>query len=402
MAAGAGGGVASNHEWQVTMVPAPAASSLRVLYVNHVGVLGGAERSLLGLLQAVDRRQIEPHLAAPDDGPLADAARQAGIPVHPLPPCRLHRPQTPWDFVAAFRTFGRFRRALRRACRAVEPDLIHANSLISAWASTRVTRAPVVWHCRDLRAPAHLVRAVRRRATRVIAISQAVASYIEATAPQGAPVTVITNGFSPQDVHVTRRRSQVRGDWEMGAETPLIGCMGQLVPWKRQDVLLRAMPLVLEHVPQARVVFMGSDTFDEHPEYVASLHELANAPSLQGHVVWAGFVDHPADALAALDVLAHPADREPFGRVVLEALALGVPVVAVNQAGPAEIIEDGRSGLLVPPDDPAALAEGIVHLLQDGELREGLSDGARIRAGHFSVSHTAARVLELYREVLAP
>ncbi len=215
-------------------------------------------------------------------------------------------------------------------------------------------------------------------------------------------MTVITNGFGPQDVHVTRRRSQVRGDWEMGAGTPLIGCMGQLVPWKRQDVLLRAMPLVLEHVPQARVVFMGSDTFDEHPEYVASLHELANAPSLQGHVVWAGFVDHPADALAALDVLAHPADREPFGRVVLEALALGVPVVAVNQAGPAEIIEDGRSGLLVAPEDPAALAEAVVRLLQDDELREGLSDGARIRAGHYSISHTAARVLELYREVLAP
>jgi len=373
----------------------------RVLYVNHVGILGGAERSLLGLLEALDRRQVAPYLAAPDDGALAEAARELAIPLHPLPPCRLRRPKYPWDVLSAFRTFQRYSHSLRQACRAVQPDLIHANSLIGAWAATRVSRAPVIWHCRDLRSSPPVMQAVRPKVARVIAISQAVASYVQATAPQGAPLRVIYNGFTARDVHVSRRRSQVREEWEMGPDTPLVGCMGQLVPWKRQDVLLRAMPEILAAAPQARLVMMGADTFDEHPEYVRSLQALAAELGVAGRVVWAGFVEHPADALAALDVLVHPAEQEPFGRVVLEAIALGVPVVAVNQAGPAEIIEDGRSGLLAPPGDAAAMAERIIRLLQDEDLRESISDGARIRAAHFAAVHTAARVVELYHEVLA-
>jgi len=378
-----------------------AEARIRVLYVNHVGILGGAEKSLLALVEGLDRRQIEPHLAAPDDGALAEAARELGVPFHSLPACRLRRPKYPWDVLSAFRTFQRFYRALRRVCHDVQPDLIHANSLIAAWAATRVTKVPVLWHCRDLRASAPVMQAVRPKVARVIAISHAVAAHIEQTAPRGAPVQVIHNGFSPRDVHVTRRRSQVREDWEMGVDTPLVGGMGQLVPWKRQEVLLRAMPEVLAAVPRARLVIMGSDTFDEHPEYVQSLHALAEELGVSDRVVWAGFVEHPAEALAALDVLAHPAEDEPFGRVVLEALALGVPVVAINQAGPAEIIEDGVSGLLVPPGDAAAMAAGIVRVLQDEDFRQALSDGARIRAAHFSAATMAARVLELYHEVLA-
>lgn len=380
-------------------MPPPAPPPVRVLYVNHVGVCGGAEKSLLRLLENLEPRQVEAHVAAPE-GALAVAVRHLGPPLSIIPECRLRRPQTCWQAITALGAFRRYCRSLRRACRVLQPDLIHANSLIAAWAAVRVTRLPVIWHCRDLQSPPRIMQIVRRRVARVVAISKAVAAHIAATAPEGAPVSVIYNGFSVADVHVTQRRSQVREQWEMAPETPLVGCMGQLVPWKRQDALLRAMPEVLARVPKARLVMMGSDTFDEHPDYARSLHALAEELGVAGHVVWAGFVEHPADALAALDVLAHPAEQEPFGRVVLEAMALGVPVVAISQAGPAEIIEHERSGLLVPPDDPAALAEAIVRLLSDDELREAISDGARIRASHFTASATAARVLELYHEVL--
>ena len=377
----------------------PAPPPVRVLYVNHVGVCGGAEKSLLRLLEHLEPRQVEAHVAAPE-GALAAAVRQMAYPPQIIPECRLRRPQTCWQALAALGSFRRYCHSLGRACRTLQPDLIHANSLIAAWAAVRVTRRPVIWHCRDLQSPPRVMQMVRRRVARVVAISQAVAAHIAEAAPQGAPVTVIYNGFSATDVHVTRRRSQVREQWEMAPETPLVGCMGQLVPWKRQDALLRAMPEVLARVPEARLVIMGSDTFNEHPDYVGSLYALAEELGVGGHVVWAGFVDHPADALAALDVLAHPAEQEPFGRVVLEAMALGVPVVAINRAGPAELIEHERSGLLAPPDDVGALAEAIVRLLTDDELRENISDGAHIRASHFTASATAARVVELYHEVL--
>jgi glycosyltransferase involved in cell wall biosynthesis len=379
---------------------------LRVLYVNHVGLVSGAEKSLLRLLESLDRRLVEPQMAAPDEGPLAAALAELTIPLHALPDGRLRRPRYPWDYVTSFRRFQRFCGALRHVCREVEPDLVHANSLVAAWAAVRVAgRMPavprIIWHCRDLQSSPPIMQAVRPKVARVIAISQAVAAQVERDAPRGAPIRVICNGINQRDIHVTRRRSQVRGDWEMGTDTPLIGCMGQLVPWKRHEVLLRALPTVLGASPQARLVLMGSDQFAEHAGYVTSLRTLASELGLEAHVIWAGHVEHPADALAALEVLAHPAEREPFGRVILEALAVGTPVVAVNQAGPAEIIEDGRSGLLVPPNDPQAMGAALARVLQDEELRQTLSDGARIRAAEFSASVSAARVVELYREVLS-
>ncbi len=372
---------------------------LRVLYVNHLGVLGGAERSLLGLIEHLNPRQIEPFLAAPAEGLLAPAAAELHIPYYPVPSCRLRRPAYPWDYIKSFWRFQRYVCALRRIIRLVQPELIHANSLIAAWAATTLSAAPVIWHCRDLQAPVALMQRVRQKAAYVIAISHAVAAFVQENAPLGAPLTVIYNGFSPRDVQITKRRSQIRAEWELGPDTPLVGCMGQLVPWKRQDVLLQAFPLVLQHIPEARLIFCGEDYFSEHTDYVRHLHELAEKLDIAPQIIWAGFVPQPANALAALDVLAHPAECEPFGRVILEALALGVPVVAINQAGPAEIIEEGQSGLLVPPRHPQALAEAIIRILQDAELRLKLSSGALIRAGRFSAKHTAARVTELYYEV---
>lgn len=372
---------------------------LRVLYVNHLGVLGGAERSLLGLIEHLNPRHIEPFLAAPSEGLLAPAAQELQIPYYPVPSCRLRRPTHPWDYVKSFFRFQQFVRALRRIIRLVQPELIHANSLIAAWAAVTLAKLPVIWHCRDLQAPAALMQRVRQKAAFVIAISHAVAAFVQKNAPHGAPLTVIYNGFSPRDVHITRRRSQIRAEWELGPDTPLVGCMGQLVPWKKQDVLLQAFPYVLQHIPEARLIICGEDYFSEHTDYVRHLHELAEKLDIAPQIIWAGFVSQPANVLAALDVLAHPAEGEPFGRVILEALALGVPVVAINQAGPAEIIEDGQSGLLVPPRQPKALAEAITRILQDAELRFKLSSGALIRARRFSAQHTAARVTELYFEV---
>jgi glycosyltransferase involved in cell wall biosynthesis len=297
--------------------------------------------------------------------------------------------------------FCGFCRHLKRICRAVQPDLVHANNLTTALAATRVSRAPAIWHVRDMPVRRRLVRAVRSRVARVIAISRAVAANVEAVAPGGAPVVTIYNGWNHRDVHVTRRRSQVRGHWEMAPDTPLVGCMAQFVPWKRHDLVLQALPLILPQVPQARLVLLGEDLFGEHTEYLASLHALAAELGIEDRIIWGGCVPDPANALAALDVVAHAADREPFGRVVLEAIALGIPVVAVDAAGPAEIIEDGRSGLLVPPDDPAALAEGVTRVLGDAELAQSLSDGARIRAAAFTASVAAEEVVALYREVMA-
>lgn len=373
---------------------------LRVLYVNQSGVAGGAAKSLLRLLETLDRSEVEPHLAAPD-GPVAQAAAELNISFYPLPRCRMYRRSNPFTLLRSLWRFHRFSRALRRVCRQVQPDLVHGNSLAAAWAAVNIGKYPVIWHVRDLRSPGAIMRLVRKKAARVIAISKAVAERIEQEAPEGAPVQLIYNGLTERDTQVTRSREEMRREWGVDAQAPMIGCMAQIVAWKRQDLLLRALPLVIQKVPEARLVFLGADLFGDSTEYAQYLRRLVEELQLTERVIWAGHLPSPQDALAAVDVVAHPTDCEPLGRVVLEALALGTPVVAVNRAGPSEIIKHMESGVLVPPDDCWSLAEGVVQVLQDRELAARLREGGLARARDFRAADLAPAVVRVYDEVCA-
>ena len=378
----------------------PPARPLRVLYVSETGLLGGAGNSLLRLLESLDAAQVEADIAAPE-GELIAAADELGIPGYPLPECRLRRAFDPLLLWRQLRRFLTFCRSLNAVCDLLRPDLVHANGPVAAWAAVRCSGVPVIWHVRDLRLPRRLMRLVRRKAAAVVAISSAVAEWVAAETPHGAPIHVIHNGLTARDTAATRSRYSLRREWRIPADAPLIGCMAQMVPWKRQEVLLRAMSEILAAVPNAHLVFIGDDAFGENREYAAELRRLVGDIGLQQAVTWVEHTVEPSSALAALDVLAHPADKEPFGRVVLEALAVGTPVVAVNQAGPAEILEEGKSGLLVPPLDPSALAKAILRVLEDPELAESLRQEGLRRAEDFSQETLTPVMVRLYRDIMS-
>ncbi|MEN6303045.1 MAG: glycosyltransferase family 4 protein [Armatimonadia bacterium] len=368
--------------------------------MSETGVLGGAGKSLLRLLESLDPTQVQADVAAPD-GAMIEAADELGIPGYPLPECRLRRTLNPLLLWRQLHHFLVFCRSLSSVCELLRPDLVHANGPVAAWAAVRCTGVPVIWHVRDLRLPRRLMRLVRRKAAAIVAISRAVADYVAAEAPQGAPVQVIHNGLTSRDTAATRSRHSLRREWGIAADAPLIGHMGQVVPWKRQDVLLRAMPEILQALPEARLVLIGDDAFRENREYAAELRRLVDDLGLQQAVAWVAHTAEPASALAAVDVLAHPAEKEPFGRVVLEALAVGTPVVAINQAGPGEILEDGESGLLVPPLDPSALAKAVLRVLEGPELAESLRQGGLRRAEDFSQETLTPTMVHLYRDIMS-
>jgi glycosyltransferase involved in cell wall biosynthesis len=290
---------------------------------------------------------------------------------------------------------------LREIIRRKEIDLVHANSLVAALiATSRNLGVPVIWHARDLRAPAAPVKQVLAKVSAVIAISGAVEHWVRGFVPT-AHVHLIYNALGPDDRHVTHPRAKVREDWEMAPHTPLLGNVGQLVPWKRQDLFLRAGAQVLQQVPEARLVIIGSDLFNEHREYVQGLHALAAELGIASRVLWIDHADDMPSALAALDVLVHTAEREPLGRVIMEAMAVGLPTVAFDEVGPAELIENGETGLLVPPDDISALAAAAVRVLTDPTLAVHLHDTALSHSSRFDPTLHAAAVLEVYREALA-
>lgn len=373
---------------------------LRILYLNHVGLMSGAEKSLLRLLEGLDRAQVEPFLAAPS-GPLTDAVSDLDIQCFEISPLRPRRKSGPLRLLTMAWQGLTIGAELRGIIHRKQIDLVHANSLVAALlATSRRLPVPVIWHARDLRAPAAAVKQVLAKVSVVIAISRVVEQWVRQLKP-GLHVHLIYNALGPDDHHSSRPRVKVREDWEMAPHTPLLGTVGQLVPWKRQDLFLRAGAQVLQQVPDARMVIIGSDLFGEHRAYVQGLHDLAVKLGIADHVLWIGHVDDTPSALAALDVLVHSAEREPLGRVIMEAMAVGVPTVAFDQAGPAELIEHEETGLLVPEADVSALAAAAAGILTNPTLAIHLHDNALGRSARFDPALHAAAVLEVYREALA-
>lgn len=376
----------------------------RVMYVNHVAEVSGAEGSLLALVSNLDRRRFEPVAAVPL-GPLSRELGELRVPVEPIPAWRAHRPRDPLGMLVAGVRLKILSGHIRRVGEELGCDLVHANSLIAGLASVTAWGGvkPVIWHARDLRAPRRAVRWVISRATRVIAISTAVVDFLLQVTPAARhKTTLIRNGIDPGAFRPTRTPGQVRAELRVPEGAPLVGAVGQLIPWKRQDRFIEIAARVRTDVPDCRFIVVGADLFGEHPDYVRGLHHLAAELGVADRVIFAGYREDMPNVMSALDLLVHTAEDEPLGRVLLEAMCLGVPCVAADAAGPAEIIEQGVSGVLVAEDDTEGFAREVARLLSDPSARRALAEGAVARTrGEFSALRMAQLTEEVYQEALA-
>ncbi len=182
-------------------------------------------------------------------------------------------------------------------------------------------------------------------------------------------------------------------EWPL-AEEPEVLLLGTLMPWKRPDLALEAVARAAVSVPGLRLTIAGSPMNAEGERLVEQLRRRAEQPDLAGRVTFAGQLADPREALGRAWCLLHCADREPFGNVVLQALASGRPVVAPDSAGPAEIVEPD-CGRLYAPGDADAAAAALVEVLSDRELAARLGAGGRARAGWFEADEARARFSEL-------
>jgi glycosyltransferase involved in cell wall biosynthesis len=160
---------------------------------------------------------------------------------------------------------------------------------------------------------------------------------------------------------------------------PVVGIVGRLQPWKGQDRLLRAQALLRERGHEIHLMIVGGDAYGLSAEYAESLPELAESVGLGGAVTFTGQVPDAGPYIERMDVLVNASDPEPFGIVLLEGMARGVPVVAVDSGGPAEFVEDRRTGVLARSGEPAALADALEPLLSSPELRQAIGQAGRGR-----------------------
>jgi glycosyltransferase involved in cell wall biosynthesis len=388
---------------------------VRVLYVNHTGVVSGAERSLLILLQSL-RDRVEPLLATPP-GALADRAAQLGVPTVLITgtagSLRPHPVHTPRALLEMGHAAGQVRRAARRH----GAELVHANS-IRAGLILALGRPPAatVVHVRDCLPPGAWSRATMRliaaTASTVLANSQYTASCVSALAPRARPQVVYNPvdlaRFDPALIDRAVARARLAGELgEGGARRRLLGLVAQISPWKGQDTAIEALRLLVEQGVDAQLLLIGSAKFVsrstryDNNEYLARLRASVAAAGLEDRVLWLGEREDVPELISALDLLMLPSREEPFGRALIEGMALGVPVLATNVGGPREILEDGREGYLISPEDPAAWAAAARTILEQPELARRMGEAGGERARAFADSGHAEALLAVYRQTLA-
>jgi N-acetylglucosaminyl-diphospho-decaprenol L-rhamnosyltransferase len=334
-----------------------------VLFVSYSGAIGGAERLLVDFATGVHG---EVCIACPE-GALAQAARTAGLRVFVLPRRSLRlRGGIGARTSAAIALLAHAFEA-RALARNLTPDVVIAWGMRTAIASLLFRRrsTPLVFQHNDLLPAGGVLRALIRvaaaRADLVIALSHAIAHDL------GRPAQVVHPGIEVDDFHTPPQRSQQ------------VLVLGALVAWKRPDVALEAVALARQTLPGLKLRFVGAPMPEDGDTLAERLRERAARSDLAGAVEFAGAVSDPRSELAHAGCLLHCAEREPFGMVVLEALAAGLPVVAPASGSPAEIA-DTSCAVLYPPGDAAAAGAGIAQVLSDPDLAAGLGVAGRKHA----------------------
>ena len=381
-------------------------SATRVLYINHVSTISGAEESLLALLARVHRDVVEPVLACPP-GELAARARQLDIRTEPIQFARFKRTANPITKGAYAMAWLAGSNAIRKLVATVKPGIVHSNSSTAHLYAGRVARKaglPCIWHARDLRRLPLEARTICQKTDRVIAISDAVADFLAASGLGRPVVTRIYNGIDPDTWRERVDASDnVRAELGLDPDDRVLLMAAQFVPWKRHEDAVRAMPKVIEKEPRARLVLAGNDRFGDHPELGDQLRALAEDLNVADRVIFAGYRQDMPTLLNEAELLVVPSDAEPFGRVAIEAMALGKPVVGTRAGGLPEVVRDGQTGLLVVPRFPDSLAAACARILENDSLAHSLGDAGRERVEElFHIQQTVEATQELYETVLHP
>jgi N-acetylglucosaminyl-diphospho-decaprenol L-rhamnosyltransferase len=339
----------------------------KVLFVTYSGAFGGAERVLLDCAAAVDGH----HLLACPPGALAEHAGAAGLTVIELPERGLrvrgrarHRMLGPARLLA-------HALEVRRLAAALDPDLVVAWGMRSGIAGLALerSRALALAHHDFLPSPAiaAVIRHLAARAAVVTVPSRAVATDLDPDGRLGDRIRVVFPGLD------TEHYASIG---PAPADAPVL-VLGAIAPWKRPDLALEICALARSELPGLRLRLVGTPVTPDEPLW-GELTRRAEDPDLRGAVDMPGAQADPRAELAGASCLLHCSPREPFGIVLLEALAAGRPVVAPNAAGPSEIVDE-TCGVLYAPGDAAAGAAALVQVLQDPKRAVEMGEAGRER-----------------------
>jgi glycosyltransferase involved in cell wall biosynthesis len=397
----------------------PPRQPRKVLHVLN-SVSGGAALSTLGLIDSFRRQGIASCAVCHDAGspPERDALREATAgevlftqlywwnkkiraPLWKRPLIELRQLlRTGWA--------RRSSALVAEFARTHQVDLIHTNTLTTPEGGLAARRLglPHVWHLREMLGPGHPFRLpyegrsfgryMAAHCSKLVANSHASAEVIRSWVSDDL-LEIVPNGIDISRFHPRAGLAQ--------PGRVVVAMVGNLTSrWKKHGLFVDAAVRVDRSLPIEWRIYghdpsHGGTTRGD--VYVDALHARLEKAGIADRFVWPGYLADPSQIMSEIDVLVHPADHESFGRIVVEAMAAGLPVVGVHGGGVSEIIDDGRTGFVAEADNAAELAAGIEQLVRDGQLRAKFGAAGRRRAEeNYSIQACADGVLRVYEQAM--
>jgi len=368
----------------------PGRQRVRVVQVMATGTNGGAQEHVFNLVNRLDHSFYNVSIVALSPGSAVRKLQKAGFEVTVI--------DEPDDVIATA--------TLAAHLADARPDVVHNHMFRAEIVGTKAVialataghRRPWVVstvHSSRVRAPEDLeqLRRLTPSMDRLIVVSKAIDRKVVEEGRQGAKRVLIYNGVDLERYDHQEPCCTLREEYGMAPDSPIVGVVGRLELEKGHPTLLEAWPMVLEQVPNAYLLIVGEGSRQD------ALRQIAREQGIAHHVIFTGRRDDIPAITAALDVAVLPSYREAQGLTILEAMAMSRPVVASNVGGIPEMVEDGVTGLLVPPHNPPALAAALTRILIDHPFADTLA-----RAGHdlvhdrFCVQLMVNAVQELYDE----
>lgn len=401
----------------------------RLLFVEAStgGVVGGSLSGLYHLIRGMDRQRFQIGMALYEQKSIENDLLSLGVAVHHIRRARLPKEHAllQLDGYERAKAIGPIRSGLRlgrqaarllaeelpaataltRLLRREKPHVVHLGNGLRAnfdgLLACVVTRTPVICHVKGFEKYTGRERWASRRIDVMVCMTEAVLRHCRehGLAPRAA--RVVYDALDEDWFRPRRERSEVRVELGVPIDAPLVGILGNIQAWKGQAVLVEAMGQLAEAFPRLHCLIVGG-AHRAGQSYARDLHRRVGELGLAERVHFTGFRDDVPDVLQALDIVVHASVRpEPFGRVILEGMALGKPVVAADAGGVPEIIEDGKSGWLVPPGDVDALAARLRRILSEPAEAASVACCGEARAHRrFALARQVSEMCEIYDETV--
>lgn len=368
-----------------------------ILYVSPFARLGGGELSLIAILKNLDKDLFKAQVICYEPGHFPDKLRELGFAC-----IILKRRFKLLDCFLILRLISYIKKR--------KIDLVHVNSLdLRAAMAAKLSRVPLIGHLRVIFPFTWRDSLFVRLSNLTIAVSEAVR---EAFCAGGRG---LRNKFVVIPPLVDIKPSEIaavdlRKEFRLNEQAALIGIVGRLDPFKGHDVFLRAGAIIKERLPQAKFFIIGGSLLPdkEEVEYLKQIKKLTSELGLNCDVIFTGFRDDVLNIIAGLDVLVAPSRRiirrggsviEGFGRIVPEAMALGVPVVASASGGLKEIINDKVNGLLVSPNDYKQTAEAVIFILNNAPQSRQMAEAAKQKFENCYSAKNIGRLTNIYTTI---